>query len=215
MSKREKIIERVKKLFSLAGNNPSKEEAQAAALKAQQLIAEHDIEDSELLDEVAEDIIETEFHTDAGNKWKFILLTAVAKNFRCKCYTRAKKTFVFLGHEKDAIVAKETFEFLYNACTKQCRAEAYKARKEKGSADGVAVAYGLGFVQGVREVLDKQCTALMLITPSDVENKFEDITSGCRQIHNTFKYKKSQESAYQNGIFAGRNAIGGKQLVGY
>lgn len=211
--KREKIISRIKKLFSLAGNNPSKEEAQSAALKAQKLIAQYDIEDNELLEEITEDIIEEMYRTESGNKWKYALGSVIAKNFRCKVYTKAKKTFVFVGHEKDSITARETFKFLYDTCVKQTRAKANEARKEFGTAKGVAVAYGLGFVDGIREVLDKQCTALMLITPSDVEEKFEDITSGFTITHHTFKYKESQTNIYQDGVLAGRSAIGGRQIA--
>jgi hypothetical protein len=38
-----KIIETIKKLFALAGNNPNEHEAQAAALKAQRMMAKYHI----------------------------------------------------------------------------------------------------------------------------------------------------------------------------
>lgn len=38
-----KLVEKVKKLLKLAGNNPSQEEANAAYAKAQELIAEHNL----------------------------------------------------------------------------------------------------------------------------------------------------------------------------
>ena len=39
----ERIIKRIEKLLSLAGNNPSQEEAQSAMLMAQKLMAEHNL----------------------------------------------------------------------------------------------------------------------------------------------------------------------------
>ena len=38
------IISKIEKLLALAGNNPSEAEAQAALLKAQQLMAEHNLD---------------------------------------------------------------------------------------------------------------------------------------------------------------------------
>lgn len=39
-----KIADKIQKLLSLAGNNPSQEEAQAALLKAQKLMAQYNID---------------------------------------------------------------------------------------------------------------------------------------------------------------------------
>ena len=39
----ERVLEKVKKLLALAGNNPSEAEAQAAALRAQELIARYNL----------------------------------------------------------------------------------------------------------------------------------------------------------------------------
>ena len=42
----EKIIAKIKKILELSRNNPSKEEAKAAALKAQRLMAEYHLSES-------------------------------------------------------------------------------------------------------------------------------------------------------------------------
>ena len=39
----EKIMEKIKKLLALANNNPSEDEAMAAALKAQEMMAKYNI----------------------------------------------------------------------------------------------------------------------------------------------------------------------------
>ena len=44
----EKIIEKVKKILELSKNNPSAEEAESAALKAQKLMAEYHISMAEI-----------------------------------------------------------------------------------------------------------------------------------------------------------------------
>lgn len=47
----DKIIKKIEKLFALAGNNPNEKEAEAALLKAQKLMAEYGIEQSQLTGE--------------------------------------------------------------------------------------------------------------------------------------------------------------------
>ncbi len=204
MSKKEKIIDRIKKLFALAGNNPSTQEAKAAALKAQELIAEYDVKQSELLEDV-EEIIESSCYVGKGNKWKYLLANAIAKNFRCKCFSSNNEKFVFCGHATDSAVAKETFEFLFNQNVKLSRAQAYKARKKNGTAYGVARSFSLGFVSGVKEVLDRQSTALMLVVPEDVEEEFKVRTKGFTTTKRRYSY--SNASSYDNGVYAGRCAM--------
>ena len=48
----EKIIDKIRKVLELSKNNPSEEEAQAAALKAQKLMAEYHISIKEIETEV-------------------------------------------------------------------------------------------------------------------------------------------------------------------
>ena len=56
--KREKMIEKIKKMMALAENNPSEEEALSAALQAHKLMMKYNIHESEVtLEEVKEDIV--------------------------------------------------------------------------------------------------------------------------------------------------------------
>ena len=54
---REQVIEKIKKLYSLSGNNPSVNEATAAALMAQRLMHKYHIEELDLA-ESAEELME-------------------------------------------------------------------------------------------------------------------------------------------------------------
>lgn len=38
--------------------------------------------------------------------------------------------------------------------------------------------YLLGFCEGIQEVLDRQCTALMLVVPKEVEKAYAEYTEG-------------------------------------
>ena len=48
------IISKIEKLLALAGNNPSEAEAQAAMLKAQKLMAEHNLDLAQFKDKPQE-----------------------------------------------------------------------------------------------------------------------------------------------------------------
>lgn len=53
------VIEKVKKILALAENNPNENEALAAALKAQKMMAKFHIQEEDLRDEVTESTIDS------------------------------------------------------------------------------------------------------------------------------------------------------------
>lgn len=210
---REQIVEKVKKLYALSGNNPSANEATAAAALAQRLMHKYHIEELELA-ETAEELVESEFKTGKGNKWKYMLSATVAKNFRTKCYWYGREKVRFYGQATDVEIAKSTYEFLFNLCVSLSRKADYQERKRTGSSNGAGVAFALGFAKGVAEELGKQCTALMVITPKEVEEGYEKMREerGMHTMNNHCRYNNSQAKQYEDGIFAGKSAIGRKNI---
>ena len=69
MSKEDKILEKVKKLLALAGNNPSQAEAEAAAAKAQALLQEYNLTLKDV-DGEEEALDFTYFETGVDRAWK-------------------------------------------------------------------------------------------------------------------------------------------------
>lgn len=224
---REDTIRRIKNLLELAGNNPSEYEAQAAALAAQRLIAQHNIRDNELLMTADEVIEEIESGNYKGNPWAVKLAHAIADNFRCRIYftyegyksywtdrfTKTEERVVFMGYETDAIAAKETFDRLFSIGSKLAEKECRKARKERGTASGVKNSFLLGFVAGIRAELEKQCTALVLVRPKEVDDYADDKTSGFRSINHSVR-NAFKGSAYEHGKAAGRDSMRGGRLDG-
>lgn len=209
---REQVIEKIKKVFALSNNNSSVEEASAAAQLAQQLMHKYHIEEIDLA-ETVEKLIEEEFITGTGNKWKYILSSTIAKNFCVKAYWFGKSAVRFYGRSTDVAIAKETYKFLYNLCVSLARKADYQERKKTGSANGAGRSFALGFVEGVSQELGKQCTALMIITPKEVEDGYKELmkTKNFRPIHNNYKY--NQTGYYKDGEVAGKAAIGKRSLV--
>lgn len=211
----EKIIEKIKNLMDLASNNPNQNEAMAAALKAQELMAKYNVHMTNLGNGIEKEKIgEKRFRGSqvSGNKsWRNILAKIIAGNFRCKVYI-CLDDYVFYGYENDAEIALQTFTMLVNVATKLSRQEYYNRRKNGMSTKGVMNAFLIGFCEGVREVLDKQCTALLIVTPKEVEDKFKEKTSGWEKYSRRITYN-SNEDVKNHGRIAGRNAMGQRNIA--
>ena len=208
----EKIIIKIKNLLDLSNNNPNQNEAFAAELKAQELMAKYKIKIEDLEDNKSQ-IMEKYFDGDelSGNKkWRVYLAQIISKNFRCKCYLSGKY-IVFYGYDNDAEIALEVFKMLVNTGTRLSRKEYYTRKKNGYSTKGVMNAFLIGFCDGVKEVLDRQCTALMIITPKEVEKGFEELTVGWKKKPNKIKVNTNKEIE-NNGRIAGKNAMSSRQI---
>lgn len=108
---RAKILERIKKLMALADNRGATEaEAMAAALAAQKLIAEYDVEEWELHSKDAEPMVEKR-SDKASRRWRWHLAAIIGPAFRCRHFQRGSwnikaqkwdKQMGFFGYETDA-----------------------------------------------------------------------------------------------------------------
>ena len=224
---REKTIDRIKKLLELAANNPSESEATAAALKAQRLIAEHNVADSELMKTAEEAIAEIRSGNYKGNPWAVRLAHAIADNFRCRLYlaytgtkswwtgrtTKDSQQVVFMGYETDAQAATETFNRLFEIGNKLANAEARRVRRCNGTASGVKNSCLLGYVNGIRTELEKQTTALVLVRPKAVNDYADEVTSGFKTSRSTLRNAYENDS-YGRGQSAGRDAMRGGRIGG-
>ena len=184
MKTKDEIVEKIKGLLSLgdSSRNNSEEEAKAAMLKAQQLMAKYDITAEEVEDKEDEQYS----HEECEHKWdaayRFPLANVLAKNFRCVVYARGKKV-VFMGHTSDAKICKATFEFAYRFIQKKGNS-IYNKRYSMGyPTKGVFNSYALGFIVGLQEAFNVQCQALSIVTPKDVIEEFENISKGWQCKH--------------------------------
>lgn len=217
----DKIIEKIRKVLELSKNNPSIEEAKSAALKAQKLMAEYHVSMTEIeAIEDIENIVEEKINVGTGNKWKYSLSAIIAKNFRCKYFYYGKSSVVFYGYEKDAEIAAMTFKMLFNFGNKASAKYYQKQRQEyidcgrRFDGRGIKNAFLNGYLLGIKEVLEKQCTALVIIVPKEVEEKYKDRSSGFHSFSNSFKVRVNTEGeqAKSEGIRVGRNMIMSKGI---
>ena len=216
--KTEKIIQTIKKVLELSKNNPSEEEAKAAALKAQELLAKYHISMSEIEDisDIAEDITEVCVEVPS-KKWKYTLAKIVADNFRCKHFYYGKGIVVFYGHQTDAEVAAETFKYLFDTGNKCAGRVVDKVFANTGTSAGVYNSFVKGFCDGVSEALGKQCTALMLVIPQDVNDSYTEMSKNFRSMNCgglSTRRNESCTNAYASGKEKGKEVIGSRQLEG-
>lgn len=213
----EKMLDKVKKLLSLAGNNPSEEEAIAASLKAQELIAKYNLDLTDVEKETLE-ISQAEYKTGVDKSWKYGLAQAVANNFRVLNYWVDKRKVVFYGYKQDVTVAVSVFEYLFKFGERGARKACRVAYKEYGTETGVYYSYTRGFTAGVKSALEVQSTALMVVTPKEVKESYETYAQD-----NGFKtlggYRNGSENgvnrkAYNDGFNDGKTAGNSRSLDG-
>ena len=236
-NKQEKIIEKIRKILELSKNNPNQNEAESAALKAQALMAEYHVELTDLEDMVneVEEITEEIYQTGTGNKWKYSLARIVSRNFRCRHFYYGKSAVAFYGYETDVKIAKMTFEYLFTVGKKAMNTYYMNKRneylrnggysytdwdgKKKTWFDGTGLknSFILGFLDGIREVLDNQCTALMIVVPKEVNESYENMVK--EQNFGTMKTSglsirtgSTGREAREHGRYCGRNAVQNRQL---
>lgn len=221
----ERIIEKIRKCLALANNNPSEEEAKAAALQAQKLLAKYNISisDVEELEATTEEIVEhpvwfKDCVKGVARAWKYDLADIVAKNFRCKHFFYGKSAAVFYGHKTDAEAAAEVFKYLFamgdrlaNRATYRVLREFHK-RGESAQVSGIYNSWVRGFLQGLREGFDKQCTALMIVVPEEVKEAYEEKAKGFKHLKAGMRNNGFDDKAYNDGLSTGKGAMAQRSL---
>ena len=211
---RENMIEKIKKMLNLSNNNPSEEEGLSAALMAQKLMAKYNIHEDEVtLEEVKDEIKSMTAalkHNSDFHSWRKPLGTLVAKNFRVKCYLDGKKDVVFRGYKDDVKIAVEVFKYLYALGNRLGSKQYHEILAETGSGKGVYNSFVVGFLHGAEEAFDEQCTALMVVTPKEVEEEYEKFSANFTESKT--KITLSKGSVYESGKIEGKAAVKSRQL---
>lgn len=211
---REKIIEKIKGLLALGdkSRNCEEHEAEAALLKAHELMAKYNI-----TIEVTEEEKMSYVHEVCSSKWNMgfrkPLAVVIARNFRCETYLRGNGgSVVFFGHEMDARIAREAFEFAYAFAMKEGN-RCYNKNYQMGrNTQGVFNSYVRGFIKGLEQKLGEQSTALMVVTPQDVKDKYEEMSKDFTRGSGGIRDTGFDRDAFQQGVSDGRTVLNGRRL---
>ena len=206
-----KIIDKIKKLLALGDHNPNEHEAQSAILKAHEMMAEHGISSVSTDEEISYFTEKCEHKGD--RKFRRTLASIIAPNFRCHNYLSNGRV-VFFGRSNDAKIAKEAFEYAYTFAYRESNRLYAQFRKNGGDARGIVNSYALGFVCGLKEKLDAQSTALMVITPPDVDDEYNNLSKelGMRKSRCNLSTSRANRTVYDRGLADGRTVMNGRKL---
>ena len=208
------VLEKVKRLLALSDKtkNESEAEAEAALLKAHELMAKYDI----TMDEASEEKV-AYVNEVCSSKWNMgfrkPLAVIIAQNFRCETYLRGSGgSVVFFGHATDARIAKEVFEYAYQFAMKEGNRVYNKNYQLGRPTQGVFNSYVSGFLSGLKTKLGEQSTALMVVTPPDVKSTFEDMSKGFKQSSGGMRNGDLDYNAYTQGVQDGKTIMNGRRL---
>jgi len=120
MSK-EKLIERIKKLLALAGNNTNVHEASIAMERANKLLRENDMSMTSIIDVETEEVGESEGKT--VQFWRKQIYNHVAEVYHCAYFTRNRNRHVVIGTESNRTTAMLIINYLIKAVNKEARSQ--------------------------------------------------------------------------------------------
>jgi hypothetical protein len=228
---RESVIDRVKKLLALAGNNENVNEAAAAMARAQRLMLDHKLAAAEIEsdDEAAPAIGELIVDEPGGfvMTWKAALLVTLSKANFCELVESRVITpsgkravrFRIIGTETDTNVVAYCYRYLCAEIDRLCDAEAtgrgfqFRNAFRRGAVAAIAMRLAEERKRAVQEAPDAG-RALVVLRKADeavadfINRKFTDL-----------KNKKlaavTDMHGYTSGVEAGKKiAIPGRQQQG-
>lgn len=208
----EKIADKIQKLLALAGNNPSEEEAKAALLKAQKMMAEYNLSQSDLSGEekINYSLEPCKVRVNPRSK---TMCTIIANSFACKAIIVGSK-INFFGREDNAKAAKSSMEFIHKAMehgmSEECRK--YGLSTSQSGASLIYNAYAKGYINGLKQALDAQCVALAVIVPQDVKEEFSKKFPNLRKTSSRMTSGRQYSESYFKGEQDGRSVMNKRSL---
>lgn len=214
--KNERILEKVRKMLALAGNNPSQEEADSALLMAQRMLAKYNMTISDIEDINDADLKEVinEGVTDYAKTpwWHKRLSYIIASNFKCKSYNNKSGGYSrirFVGFKEDVEVAKEVFNYALEVANKKALQFTRKVRDRGESTAGVRNDYLIGFTDGLEakfkeQVQSDKCLALAIVIPTEVTNYVESNLT-LRKGRTSMVVQQGNAEAKMEGYNAGKS----------
>ena len=206
------IISKIEKLLALAGNNPSEAEAQAALLKAQQLMAEHNLDMAQFEDagKVKKEAVKDYVRGYHNTGWAIHLAQVICNNFRCNLLRAPHYGLVFVGLKEDVAICKAVFTFAAQTLYKNMKKLRRQYRKAGKPTDGISGDYSDGFIAGLqakyKEQVDKNNWGLVLVKDALVEQLTQDIIDPKGKKTSGKKLKRSGDSGlYAKGYMDGKS----------
>ena len=216
----QEILNKIKRLLSLAEDGGRDEESQTALLMAQKLMLKHKISQQELAKGPKQEIVLKSLSIYKRLYWwEKVLATIIADNFRCLFYIQSnrlpyqatiQRKIVLMGYPEDVELAYEMFYLAAQSMK-------YYAKHHLNQTPAKQMAqkrksYYLGFLDGLTDKFDSQRQsmsqesaqyALMIQTPQAVQDRFN------REITGSLAFDQpvmnQPDLAYQDGYQKGKD----------
>lgn len=227
----EKVVLKVRKLLALAGEgNPERAEAEAAMLKAQEMLLQYGLsmEGIQFANEEQEkkEVVQEGFAWGNGRKlqwWMKSLASVLAGNFRCYIYilNGYQKKVVFIGLKRDVEVVGEVYKFAvafgvtnWNKYRAQNYMKDYAqgVHSEKRFTTKTKNDYFDGYIKGIQDKFIKQVQSKALIILKDVL-----VTEAYAKMHLRSAARQSiamggRSGAYDKGYADGKACERGRYI---
>lgn len=208
-------VEKIKKILAKA-NCPTVSEAEAKTfmLKAQKLMAEEGINEDDLGEDEKQRMIMRSVFVPKNPQWCLILAQVIAQNFKCESFEFGIAPGIhFLGYEADVEICVQVFEYARKICNRFACREVRKYEKLEKSTNGVYYSYCMGFMVGVKSALDRQCKALMIITPPEIKQQLQKWGSVDKKVSHDNDKINENIGSYMNGVVEGQKFIANKETA--
>lgn len=210
------VIEKIKKLFSLAtSSNPH--EAEAAANAAQSLLTKYNLTQKEVAEETSEGRFKTKSF-DTGKKradpsWVFVQaivrkfffveIVSFKKQVKTDFWTSEEVSYLILGEEHNILVAEYVIEFLTRSFKNAFKAHAKTTGRNSGRSGFYAGMYA-GLASKLEVNLKKVENETGLVVVEDFElKKFVDEALGKPKERRA--KLSGRMSDYESGVKEGKN----------
>ena len=209
MSNEEKILDKIKKLLSLA-TSPNENEAKMALMKAQELMIKHNIENIDPNNvkeyEKAKNVIYKDIIQKGRILWyESSLATVIAKNFKVTSFLAGsgeRRRMIFMGLEEDVYIADYVYNYAFNIMKKIAKKNNYTV--------SIKNTFYNGFINGLadefKDQIDRNNWGLMIIKDEIVLKEEEKL--GLRKLFRSGikpKYDNNR-NIYDKGYKEGRSA---------
>lgn len=215
MTDMNKIADKIQKLLNLAGNNPNEEEAQAALLKAQKLMAQYNVDLESLGNGKKELKCSLELTKVKANPRDNQVYIIIANAFACKPIISCSRHLMFFGREDNAKAAKSCMEFIHKTLERGIRriCREYGLESSERGASAIYNGYAKGFIEGLRDTVGAQTVALAVVVPEDVKEAFAKKFPSLKSYRGKgASWDPSYQDAYHQGKQDGRSAMNKRSL---
>ena len=201
-----------KLLAKTVENGCTMAEATSAAKMVQKLIGKYHIELAEIGNE-KETVDGETLDVKSIRKWEIRLINVIAGNIRCEAIVSHRyvggninrKSFVYIvGLDADRKAVILLYEKLRKICKEGMRKEQNYQKSMYGTSKGIADSYGFGFTMAIKNEMEKQAKALVLVKPKEVEEKIHELFPDARASRRSIR---CNNHAYESGRNDGRNAM--------